>query len=844
MLINNHDTAQYSRKYFLPPQFGGNAKYSQATMGNQSHRPTDNDPPNNIVPCTHPSINTPQRTCEDNISGKPPLEQQLNRANLSTNTDSNQTANQRDSLGFRMLTLVPFATTVVPWFLLQLVTLVQAVISSKHERNTPSLFTGRHRNQIAKTSSHASSHRDLDLSVVYDCFEARSSLTPYGMQSSERLSRSLVPLTREPFDAQEHFTIRLPPNTYAMQSSSLLSRSFWSLMQPTRDRSTNTHDRQASNRRVRLTNLSKLSFTASILRFLQLLGTIIMLRATITIDPTKVAATKRPTGATPPRCGGIFKQINSDGKTTLVPFTGGIALNEEGEMQLTKFISWSTDPFDDTFVDAAAEETKDDEEAKAEPSTKTTGRYVLLHPLLHTNAIAYFDSDDEEELDALRAEPLSPFMRRLQDSKSVSKTKERCIAYTGTRLYNGIKDSKVNWKLREFKLAVWKHLFVNGMGDLFAMTHHGKVFNLVFHYHRLPKNAITTYIDAIKKCSDIYDNENLSNIAGYLFNVLDPTFENEVRRHGLIASRNPNGLELWSAIMETTFKNSYRSIRAWKDKIRHNNILSIPGQNVEIYFENVMEELDHLDGAGNLGGEDLMNLLTNLEDVEEERFRLQVIPVIAAVKDLQQQEMALGSTSVSSAIKWPDIVQALVDEYRTLLADNRWRPAVKSVKDGPDFGIKAAAALQQSQLADRTPRGTQHRLTTGTGTPTPPSDRPTPPTPPSDTATPKQKYTPEEYFALLTTPPAPGAPTTNITVEGLRRPRSWCPICWRNFYHGADQHDAYIARNPERWATIQAENAAKGLPPPSGAAALRVASYDNWDDDDEDFINICRPTRS
>ncbi len=177
-----------------------------------------------------------------------------------------------------------------------------------------------------------------------------------------------------------------------------------------------------------------------------------MLRATIAIDPTKVAATHRPTGANPPRCGGIFKQVDSTGKTTLVPYTGGVALDEEGDPQTVKFISWMTDPGDDNFVDAIAEETKDDSKPKAKTAPSTSGNYVLLHPPLHTLAISDFDVDDMTALEALRAEPLSPFMRRLQDSKNVSKTKDRCISYTGTRLYNGIKGSKVNWKLRDFKM--------------------------------------------------------------------------------------------------------------------------------------------------------------------------------------------------------------------------------------------------------------------------------------------------------------------------------------------------------------------------------------------------------
>ena len=103
------------------------------------------------------------------------------------------------------------------------------------------------------------------------------------------------------------------------------------------------------------------------------------------------------------------------------------------------------------------------------------------------------------------------------------------------------------------------------MGDLFAMTHQGSVFNLVFHYHRLPKAVVASYIARVKQVGDVYDNQNLDNIASFLFNVLDPTFENEVCRHRLIASCNANGLELWSAIMDTTFMNSYRSIRKWKD---------------------------------------------------------------------------------------------------------------------------------------------------------------------------------------------------------------------------------------------------------------------------------------
>ena len=557
-----------------------------------------------------------------------------------------------------------------------------------------------------------------------------------------------------------------------------------------------------------------------------------MLRATIAIDPSKVAATQRPTGAHPPRCGGIFKQLDSTGKTTLVPYTGGIALDDEGDPQTIHFISWTTDPGDDAFVDAATEETKDGESAPdPDATTKAPGQYVLLHPPLHTLAISNFDADDTTALEALQTEPLSPFMRRLQDSKNITKTKERCTSYNGTRLYNGIKDSKVNWKLRDFKIYVWKHFFVNGMGDLFAMVHLGRVYNLVFHYHRLPKDAVATYIATVKQYSDVYDNENLSNIAEFLFNVLDPTFESEVRRHGLIASRNPNGLELWSAIMETTFKNSYRSVRTWKDKIRNNDITKIPGQNVETYFENVMEELDHLDGAGNLGGEDLMNLLTNLEDVEEERFRLKIIPIIETVKQLQQQELALGSTSVSTSIKWPDQVQALTDEYRTLVADNRWRPAVKSIKDGPTFDIKANVGLQQTQIDNKTSSGTQHRLTTGTGTPA--KDKSSQP-----------KLTEEERFKLLTTPPAPGAPTKDVKIPGLHRPRSFCPLCYRWFYHTEDGHAGYIERNPERWAAIQAENTAKGLPPGSSDAAVRVASSTGWTDDDEDFINICSVARN
>ena len=377
------------------------------------------------------------------------------------------------------------------------------------------------------------------------------------------------------------------------------------------------------------------------------------------------------------------------------------------------------------------------------------------------------------------------------------------------------------------------------MGDLFAMVHLGRVYNLVFHYHRLPQAAVSTYVDTVKKYSDVYDNENLANIAEFLFNVIDPTFESEVRHHGLIANRNPNGLELWSAIMETTFKNSYRSVRTWKDKIRNNDITKIPGQNVEMYFENVMEELDHLDGAGNLGGEDLMNLLTNLEDVEEERFRLKVIPIVEKVKHLQQQELALGSTSVSSSIKWTDEVQALIDEYRTLLADNRWRPAVKSIKDGPDFDIKANLGLQQSRLEDKTSRGTQHRLTTGTGTPTKDQSSPKP-----DSHATQSKLTEEERFKLLTTPPASGAPTKNVKIAGLHRPRSWCPLCWRWFYHTEDGHAGYIERNPDRWTGIQAENTAKSLPPTSGDAAIRIASCTEWNDDDDEFISICSLARN
>ena len=263
MSFNNNDTAQQSREYFPPPQFGENVKFSQETMRNYSHRQTDINPPTTIVPCTHPSINTPQRTCEDNPSGKPPLELQLNRANLSTTTETTQTTNQRDC--FWMLTFVPITTTISTWFMQLLATLVHAVISSKHERHPSNPSTEEHQIRIAKTFFHASMHHDLDLSPIYDYFEAQSSLTNYGMQSSEWLSRSFTPLSRGSFDAQEQSTICMLANNYAVQSSSPVSRSFQSSMQPTRDPSNPKHGRHASVCRIRLTTLSELSFLALII---------------------------------------------------------------------------------------------------------------------------------------------------------------------------------------------------------------------------------------------------------------------------------------------------------------------------------------------------------------------------------------------------------------------------------------------------------------------------------------------------------------------------------------------------------------------------------------------------
>jgi len=470
-----------------------------------------------------------------------------------------------------------------------------------------------------------------------------------------------------------------------------------------------------------------------------------------------------------------------------------------------------------------------------------SGHYVIVNPELHTLPIVSFDASDTTQLQALHHEPPSPFMRRLQDSKSISKTKERCTKYNGTRLFNGIKETTINWKLRDFKIYVWKHCYANGMGDIFAMVDNDNVFNLVFHYHRLPKSSIDSYIVSLKACSDAYDDQNLSYLAEFLFALLDPVFESEVRQHALIACKNPNGLELWSAIMDTTFQNSYRSVRSWKDSIRTNSITNIAGQNVEQYFANVMEALDHLDGAGVLGGEDLMNLLTNLEDVDEDRFRLKIVPIIDNIKLLQQQQMALGSSSLSPSVKWENSVQHLISEYRTLVGDGRWRPAVKSVKDGPDFDIRANAALQQTNLEDRTSRGTQHRITSGTGG-TGGTSQP-PPTGPTN------RITAEERFKRLTTPPAQGAPTKKVKIEGLFRPRSWCPICFRWFYHDESGHAAYVERNPERFATTQSENTAKNIgppvspPPSSGDAAVRLASS-TWDDDDDDFINICSLTRA
>ena len=103
-----------------------------------------------------------------------------------------------------------------------------------------------------------------------------------------------------------------------------------------------------------------------------------------------------------------------------------------------------------------------------------------------------------------------------------------------------------------------------------------------------------------------------------------------------------------------------------------------------------------------------------------------------------------------------------------------------------------------------------------------------------------------EYKHAISLPPGPGEPTKNVMRPGLRRPRTWCPLCNCWYYHDASGHDAWKkkkdAKEQQTTGTgTQPSTAtvAAPAPPPTtsaGTSAGLLASVNGAPSDEDDDV--------
>ena len=223
------------------------------------------------------------------------------------------------------------------------------------------------------------------------------------------------------------------------------------------------------------------------------------------------------------------------------------------------------------------------------------------------------------------------------------------------------------------------------------------------------------------------------------------------------------------------------------------SLTSYPGENVKDLLKAAEPLITRLERCADISAKDMMSILVVLEGGSEERFRTWITNEMVTPLSKNMSQHLGPPSSFTDFDDFKTMSKTIIEKSENLMSEKRYGPALNtpSLDDRPIIkGMKAGVnpaqqGLQQVHIDNRSSSGTSHGGTQRSdGT--------------KGSTHQFYKVDSAEYKHAISLPPGPGEPTKNVMRPGLRRPRTWCPLCNCWYYHDASGHDAWKKKKDEK----------------------------------------------